>query len=171
MNIYNLGLINSRWAIILNALCSTYNIIVARTFFSSTIPDELLEAAKMDGCGNGRFFLTIVMPLSKPITAVLALYIGVARWNSYFSEMIYLRDTELSPLTLVLRRLLWSVKEMQNMIDAGEIENVSDALTKIRFATSMQYALIVISTLPMMIIYPFIQKYFAKGVNMGGVKE
>ena len=170
LNIYNLGLINSRWAIILNALCSTYNIIVARTFFSSTIPDELLEAAKMDGCGNGRFFLTIVMPLSKPITAVLALYIGVARWNSYFSEMIYLRDTELSPLTLVLRRLLWSVKEMQNMIDAGEIENVSDALTKIRFATSMQYALIVISTLPMMIIYPFIQKYFAKGVMIGSVK-
>lgn len=170
INMYNLGLINTRAAVILSGLCSTYNIIVARTFFGSTIPDELLEAARIDGCDNGRFFFKIVMPLSKPITAVLALYIGVARWNSYFTEMIYLRDKELSPLTLVLRRLLWSVKEMQKLMDEGLIEDVTDAMAEMRIATSMQYALIVVSTLPMMIVYPYIQKYFAKGVMIGSVK-
>lgn len=110
LNVYNLGLVNTRAAIILTSLTSTYNIIMARTFFVTSIPDELLEAARLDGCGNGKFFAYIVMPLSKPVTAVIALYVAVGRWNSYFSEMIYLRDRELSPLPLVLRRLLGSVK-------------------------------------------------------------
>jgi len=170
LNVYNLGLINTRAAIILTSLTSTYNIIVARTFFATSIPDELLEAAQLDGCGNGRFFINIVMPLSKPVTAVIALYVGVARWNSYFSEMIYLRDRELSPLSLVLRRLLWSVETMQQMIQQGLIEDVSGALEQMDIATIMQFCLIVVSTLPMMIIYPFIQKYFAKGVMIGSVK-
>lgn len=170
LNMSSLGLLNSRWSIILGGLCSTFHIIIARTFFGSTIPNELFEAAKIDGCGNGRFFTQIVMPLSKPITAVLGLYVGVARWNSYFSEMIYLRDKDLSPLTLVLRRLLWSVNAMQQMIDEGMLENVTDAMAEVRMATVMQYCLIVVSTLPMMLVYPFIQKYFAKGVMIGSVK-
>ena len=170
LNVYNLGLVNTRAVIILLSLATTYNVIVARTFFATTIPDELLEAAKLDGCGNGKFFTHIVMPLSKPVTAVLALYVGVNRWNSYFPEMIYLRDKELSPLSLVLRRLLWNVQSMQQMLEQGLIEDVSGALAQIDIATVMQYCLIVVSALPMMIIYPFIQKYFAKGVMMGSVK-
>ena len=169
LNIYNLGLMDTRWAVILSSLCTATHIIIARTFFASSIPGELFDAAKIDGCGNGRYFTKVVLPLSKPIIAVIALYIGVARWNSYFSEMIYFRDKALSPLTLVLRRLLWSVKEMQALMDEGLLE-VSDAMEGMRIATSMQYCLIVVSTLPMMLIYPYLQKYFAKGVMIGSVK-
>lgn len=170
INISNLGLINSRWAIILSSLTTAYNLILARSFFNSTIPDDLFEAARVDGCGNGRFFLQIVMPLSKPITAVMALYFGVARWNSYFTEMIYLRDSEKYPLSLILRRLLWSIEALEQMIEDGLIENVSQVMKEVELAGIMQYCLIVVSTIPMMIIYPFMQKYFAKGVMIGAVK-
>ena len=170
LNMNDLGLLDTRWAIILGSLCTSSHLIIARTFFASSIPNELFDAAKIDGCGNGKYFLKVVLPLSKPIIAVIGLYNAVSRWNSYFSEMIYLRDKTLSPLTLVLRRLLWSVKAMQNMIDEGLLENVGDALADVRIATIMQYCLIVVSTLPMMVLYPFIQKYFAKGVMIGSVK-
>lgn len=170
INISNLGLINSRWAIILSSLTTAYNLILARSFFNSTIPDDLFEAARVDGCGNGRFFMQIVMPLSKPITAVMALYFGVARWNSYFTEMIYLRDSEKYPLSLILRRLLWSIEALEQMIEDGLIENVSQVMKEVELAGIMQYCLIVVSTIPMMIIYPFMQKYFAKGVMIGAVK-
>ena len=170
LNIYNMGLLNTRTAIILTGLTSTYNIVVARTFFASTIPGELLDAAKIDGCGNGRFFVGIVLPLSKPICAVLALYFGVGRWNSYFTEMIYLRDESKYPLGLFLRRLLWEIKAMQTMIEDGTVA-VSESFTEtVQMATVMQYCLIVVSTVPMLIIYPFLQKYFAKGVMIGSVK-
>ena len=172
LNMSNLHLIGTRAAIILSGLTSTYNIVVARSFFSSTIPVELLEASRIDGCGNGRFFAQIVLPLSKPIIAVMALYFGVARWNSYFNEMIYLRDTSMYPLSLVLRRILWSIKAIQEMIDKGELTAgaIGSAEAKMQLASIMQYCIIVVSTLPMMIIYPFLQKYFAKGVMIGSVK-
>ena len=170
LNVYNLGLVNTRAAVILTSLTTTYNIIVARTFFATTIPDELLEAARLDGCGNGKFFTNIVMPLSKPVTAVIALYVGVNRWNSYFTEMIYLRDKKLSPLSLVLRRLLWNAESLQKMMQEGLVEDTSGALKQLDLLTLMQFCLIVVSTLPMMILYPFIQKYFAKGVMIGSVK-
>lgn len=170
INVSRLGLINNRLVIILLSLTTAYNLILARSFFHTTIPDDLLEAARMDGCGNGRFFVQVVMPLSKPITAVMALYFGVARWNSYFSEMVYLRDTEKYPLSLILRRLLWSIEALQAMIEEGLIENVSQATKEVELAGIMQYCLIVVSTIPMMIIYPFVQKYFAKGVMIGAVK-
>ena len=170
LNMYNLGLNNTRWAVIIVGLMSTYNVIIARTFFRTTIPDELLEATQIDGCGNGRFFMTMVLPLSKPITAVLALYIGVAQWNSYFTEMVYLRDADKYPITLVLRRYLSTVNELVAMIEEGLVDNVGSAYNTIQLATAMQYGLVVISTVPMLIIYPFIQKYFAKGVMIGSVK-
>lgn len=170
LNIYNLGLMNTRAALILLSLCNASHMIIARTFFASSIPHELFDAAKVDGCGNGRYFTKVVLPLSKPVIAVIALYNGVSRWNSYFTEMIYLRDKELSPLTLVLRRLLWSVKSLQNMMDEGLIDNAANTLESVHMATIMQYCLIVVSTLPMMLIYPYIQKYFAKGVMIGSVK-
>ena len=170
LNISRLGLINTRLVIILSGLTSAYNIIVSRTFFASTIPSELLEAAKIDGCGNFNFFVRVVLPLSKPIMAVMALYFGVARWNSYFTEMIYLNDIDKFPLTLFLRRLLSSIDELQALIMQGMIDDVGGALASMQLATVMQYALIVVSTVPMMIIYPFMQKYFAKGVMIGSVK-
>lgn len=170
LNVTRLHLVDNRWVIILLSLTSSYNLLVARSFFTSTIPNELLEAARIDGCGNGRFFAQIVLPLSKPIIAVMSLYFGVARWNSYFSEMIYLRDDTKYPLSLILRRLLWSTKALQEMIDEGLVENIGSALQDVRIASIMQYCLIVVSTIPMMIIYPFMQKYFAKGVMVGSVK-
>ena len=170
LNISQLGLINTRLVIILVGLTSAYNIVVSRTFFASTIPSELLEAAKIDGCGNFNFFVRVVLPLSKPIMAVMALYFGVGRWNSYFTEMIYLNDVEKYPLTLFLRRLLSSIDELQALIMEGLIDDVGGALASMQLATVMQYVLIVVSTVPMMIIYPFMQKYFAKGVMIGSVK-
>ena len=172
LNVYNLGILNTRAVIIILGLTSTYNLIIARTFFQSTIPGELLDASKIDGCGNGRFFSTIVLPLSKPIIAVMALYFGVGRWNSYFTEMIYLRDEKKYPLGLFLRRLLWEAQSLEMMIKKGEIDVsvLGDAQELIRLSTIMQYCLIVVSTVPMLIIYPYLQKYFAKGVMIGSVK-
>lgn len=172
LNVYNLGLLNTRLVLILLALTSSYNIIVSRSFFQSTIPDELLDASKIDGCGNGRFFFKIVLPLSKPIIAVMALYFGVARWNGYFSEMIYLRDESKYPLALFLRKLLWEISSIQAMVETGELDSLGAASAQdiIEMATVMQYALIVVSTVPMLMIYPYLQKYFAKGVMIGSVK-
>lgn len=170
LNMSNLGLLNTRLCIIICGLTSSYNIIVSRTFFATTIPGDLFEAAKIDGCSNQKFFAKIVLPLSKPIIAVMTLYFGVARWNSYFSEMIYLNDKSKFPLTLFLRRLLSSVKAMEAMIAEGLIEDLAGVTQEIQLATVMQYALIVISTVPMLIIYPFMQKNFAKGVMIGSVK-
>ena len=172
LNVYNLGLLNTRAIIIIMGLTSTYNIIISRTFFQSTIPDELLDAAQIDGCGNGRFFFNIVLPLSKPIIAVMALYFGVARWNSYFTEMIYLRDEKKYPLALFLRRLLSEVKDIEAMLEQGnvDISMIATAEEMVNTATIMQYCLIVVSTVPMLIVYPYLQKYFAKGVMIGSVK-
>lgn len=172
LNVYNMGLLDTRTAIILMGLTSTYYIIVSRSFFQSTIPGELLDAANVDGCGNGRFFFGIVLPLSKPIIAVMALYFGVGRWNSYFTEMIYLRDESKYPLALFLRRLLWEISSIQSLMDGGELDAIgAEAAQEIlEMSTVMQYCLIVVSTLPMMLIYPYLQKYFAKGVMIGSVK-
>lgn len=172
LNVYNLGLLDTRAVIIIMGLTSTYNIIISRTFFQSTIPGELLDAAKIDGCGNGRFFFGIVLPLSKPIIAVMALYFGVGRWNSYFTEMIYLRDENKYPLALFLRRLLSEVKAVETMMEKGEIDmdQLATAEEIANTATIMQYCLIVVSTVPMLIVYPYLQKYFAQGVMIGSVK-
>lgn len=170
LNVSSMGLINTRTIIILLGLTTAYNIVVSRTFFATSIPNELLDASQIDGCGNFGFFTRIVLPLSKPIMAVMALYFGVGRWNSYFNEMIYLKDTDKYPLTLFLRRLLSNIKEMEKMINEGLIDDVSGAVANMQMATVMQYCLIVVSTVPMMIIYPSMQKYFAKGVMIGSVK-
>lgn len=170
LNIYNLHLMNTRAVIILSSLTSAYNIIVSRTFFSTSIPNELLEASKIDGCGNWRFFTRIVMPLSKPIVGVMTLYFGVARWNSYFNEMIYLNDKMKFPLSLYLRRLLSSVKDMQELLSEGMVDNLTGTLNNMQRATVMQYCLIVVSIIPMMLIYPSMQKYFEKGIMIGSVK-
>ncbi len=168
----SLGLLDRRMAIILSGACSTYNIIVARTFFRSTIPDELLEAAKIDGCGNGRFFVQIALPLSKPILAVLALWVGVGRWNSYFTEMLYLRSVEKYPLSLFLRQILWRVQAMKELLTNNRegVEITSGMLEQAKLASIMQYVVIIFASAPLLAVYPFIQKYFTKGVMIGSVK-
>ena len=164
--IKNLGLIDSMWAVILPGAVSAYNMIVARTFFRQTIPKELLEAAEMDGCSDFKFFSSIVIPLSTPIVAVMCLWVAVSLWNSYFNPMIYINSEEKYPLQLVLRRIL-----LMSQVNFSNSSVDPETIAKNRYLSEMlKYGTIIISSLPLMIIYPFIQKYFVKGIMIGSVK-
>ncbi|GAB1156681.1 MULTISPECIES: carbohydrate ABC transporter permease [Paenibacillus] len=168
--IKELGMINSMWALILPSAASVWNIIVSRTFFQGTIPSELQEAAQIDGCSNFKLFFKIVLPLSMPIIAVMALFYGVGHWNSYFSAMIYLNDSAKYPLQLVLRQIL-VLQEMSaqgsGMMDGSSASALNN---KAEVAALVRYAVIIVSTLPVIIIYPFLQRYFVQGVMIGSVK-
>ena len=157
------GLVNTRFAIIILGSVSVYNIILIRTFFSSTIPTELQEAAFIDGCSNTRFFLQFVLPLSTAIISVIALYLAVGYWNSYFTALIYLSDRNKHPLQLFLRDILL-VQTSGEMMD----ENLNSERKKM--VQVIKYAVIVVSTFPIMCLYPFLQKYFIKGVMIGSLK-
>lgn len=177
LTVQNLGLINSRFYILISSAATTYNIMVARTYFRTSIPDELYEASLLDGCGERKFFTAIVLPLSKAIIAVEALYYGVARWNSYSTEMIYLRDRSKYSLGQILKELLWTVETIKAQLEGGNVgvENLSPEVleamaARAQLADAMQYGMIILSCIPMMIIYPYLQKYFAKGVMVGSVK-
>lgn len=161
-----LHMIDSIWAIILPTALSAYNVIVARTYYRQNIPLELLEASRLDGCDDFRFLLKIVIPLSKPIIAVISLWVAVALWNSYFSALIYLNSEEKYPLQLVLRGILimGSTDLSQSGVDP-EIRIRNQYLGEM-----LKYGTIVVSSLPLMILYPFVQKYFVKGVMIGSVK-
>lgn len=162
----NLGLLDSIWAVVLPGAVNAYNIIVARTFFANTIPKELQEAAEMDGCSDFRFFIKIVIPLSAPIIAVLSLWVIVGLWNSYFGPMIYLNSQEKYPLQLVLRRIL-----LLSQVNLNQSNIDPEMIRRNQYLSEMlKYGTIIISTLPLMIIYPFVQKYFVKGVMIGSVK-
>ncbi len=171
LNIKELGLLNTRWAMIIPGLVSAYNLIVARTFFASSIPIALQEAAMIDGSSDLRTFLAIVMPLSQPIIVVLALYYGIGHWNAYFSAMIYLSDRSKYPLQLILREIL-----VENKMDASSIMLVDDPLAVASAykaqerADLLKYAIIVVSTVPMLLIYPSLQKFFEKGIMIGSIK-
>ncbi len=160
----NLG--NTRLLMVILGTTSVYNIIIARSFFASSIPNELHEAASIDGCGNVKFFWDIVVPLSKPIIAVIALYIAVSKWNEYFNALIFITDSDLMPLQLVLRDKLMSVSvsTMDTSIDPEALEAMQ------KMAEVLKYAIIVVATLPILLVYPFIQKYFAKGIMIGSLK-
>jgi len=165
--IKSLGLLNTRWALILPCAMSVYNMIVCRTFIQSNIPDELLEASQIDGCNDFQFFFKIVLPLSKPIIAVLTLWYAVSHWNSYFSAFLYLKSNELYPLQIFLREILIQSQQI------GEMETVlssSSGQTSSNIYVILKYCVIVVSTLPLCCIYPFIQKHFQKGVMVGSVK-
>jgi putative aldouronate transport system permease protein len=164
LTVQEFGLYNTFWVMVLPFSVSVYNIIVARTFFQSSIPGELREAAEIEGCGNLRFFFTIIIPLSKAIIAVLALWSMVGHWNSYFTALIYLRDRSLYPLQLILRNILVS-NQMQSAMGTGEAAQVA-----LRTASLIRYAAIIVSTVPIMCIYPFVQKYFNQGVMIGAIK-
>lgn len=160
----DLGMYNTIWALLIPSALSTYNLIVAKTFFENSIPGELYESAWLDGCGNFSMLLKIVLPLSKAILAVLVLYYAVGIWNAYFDALIYLRDTSLHPLQIVLRNiLLLGQTEQMGTNDVGMAE-------KIKMAEAVKYSAIVVSSIPMLLIYPFVQKYFVKGVMIGAVK-
>ncbi|ASA24212.1 carbohydrate ABC transporter permease [Paenibacillus donghaensis] len=169
--IKNLGLINSMGALILPVAASVWNIVVARTFFQSTIPKELQEAAHIDGCTNLRLFIRIILPLSAPIVAVMALFYGVGHWNSYFPSLIYLNDESKYPLQMVLRQIL-VLQEMSAETTGAAINGeVAMAMnSKAETASLIKYGVIVVSTLPIIAVYPFLQRYFVQGVMIGSVK-
>lgn len=157
-----LGLYNSRWAIVLPGLTSAWYVIVTRTFFQ-TIPEEMLESARIDGASEYRIFLQFVMPLSAPILAVLALYFGIGYWNSYFSALLYLGKKELQPLALYVRRVvIQSSLEVEPVVDLT-YENVMSQL-------QIKYAVIVVAILPILLLYPFLSKYLEKGMMVGSLK-
>ncbi|MBQ8815455.1 MAG: carbohydrate ABC transporter permease [Lachnospiraceae bacterium] len=161
-----LGIMNTRWALLLPGAMSVYNMIVCRTFIQTNIPDEMLEAAQIDGCNDLQFLFRMVLPLSKPIIAVLALWYGVSHWNAYFNAFLYLKDNDLYPLQIFLREILFASSQI------GETEEMlAEEVTRSQYMyVAMQYCVIVVSTAPLMCIYPFVQKHFQKGVMVGSVK-
>ena len=171
LNVKSLGLLNTRAVLMILGMVSTYNLIVARTFFASTIPWELHEAAYLDGASDFKTFMKVVMPLSKPILAVMTLYYGEGHWNTYFNAMVYLRDNTKHPLQLVLRQILIQADVMSStLMDSADVETMKALLAQADMANQLKYAVIVVATVPMLILYPFLEKYFAKGVMIGSVK-
>ena len=162
LNIRNLGLYDSLWALILPAAITTYNLIIMRTSFEA-IPDSLIEAATIDGAGHGTIMFKVVLPLAKATVAVMILYYGVAHWNSWFTAAIYLQNRMKYPLQLVLREILIQ-NDTSMMMQGGSVNNNSN------IAETIKYAVIVVATIPILCVYPFLQKYFAKGALVGAVK-
>ncbi len=158
-----LHMVNTIWAMVIPNAISTFNMILMRTYFINSIPEELAESAYLDGCNNFQYLLKIVLPLSTPVLAVIALYYGVAQWNSYFNALIYLRSTRLVSLQLVLRSIL-----LANQISGGG--DSSSLAERAMIGITVKYAVIVVSSLPMLLLYPFIQRYFVKGVMVGAIK-
>ncbi|MDE6888239.1 MAG: carbohydrate ABC transporter permease [Eubacterium sp.] len=162
--ISNLGLLDSMWAIILPGAFSVWNMIIARTYYQG-IPAELQEAAEVDGANEITYYFKILLPVCTPVIAVLALWQFVAMWNSYFDAMIYLNDAAKQPLQLVLRSIL-----IQNQPEAGMIADMQSTAERAQLAELLKYATIIISSLPLLVMYPFFQKYFDAGIMAGSVK-
>ncbi len=166
MVVRDLGLLNTRAAMILPTGIGVFNLLITITFFRTTIPPELIEAARIDGANDFRTFGSIILPLARPIIAVLALFYAVnTHWNTYFQALIYLKDQELFPLQLVLREIL-----IQNSIDASMLIDIEDLVAREGLRELLKYSLIVVASVPVMIIYPFVQRHFVKGMMIGSVK-
>lgn len=162
--ISNLGLLDSMWAVILPGAFSVWNMIIARTYYQG-IPVELREAAEVDGANEMVYFFKILLPVCTPVIAVLALWQFVAMWNSYFDAMIYLNDSAKQPLQLVLRSIL-----IQNQPESGMISDMQSTAARAQLAELLKYATIIISSLPLLVMYPFFQKYFDAGIMAGSIK-
>ena len=160
----SLGLVTTIWAVVLPSILSVWNLFMTKTFFESSIPNSLIEAATIDGAGSFRIFATIVLPLSKAIIAVMALYYAVGQWNSYFNAMIFLQDETLYPLQLVLKEILIASESTTG----GSGETI---LQQYRLANQLKYVSVIVSSVPVLCLYPFVQKYFAQGVMIGSLKE
>lgn len=166
MLIRNLGMVDTMWVMMIPFCVNVYNLIITRTFFEHTIPDELYEAAIIDGCTHFRFFTTVVLPLSKAIISVIFLYYMVGHWNNFFTALIYLNKDDLQPLQIVLRNILLSNQVfMEGAGMGGEAGGYAQ-----RYADQIKYGVIIVSTLPILCLYPFIQKYFEEGIMIGAIK-
>jgi ABC-type glycerol-3-phosphate transport system permease component len=163
--VHDLGLLNTRWALVIPGAVSVFQVIVTRTFFMASIPEDLLEAARVDGCNDFRFFFRMVLPLSKPIIAVNALFYAVAQWNSWFNALIYLTNEHLFPLQLVLRQIL-----ILNSVDPSQVSDASLLAHQQALQDLLKYGLIVIASIPPLLAYPFVQKHFVKGMMIGSLK-
>ncbi|MFS0868698.1 carbohydrate ABC transporter permease [Paenibacillus xylanilyticus] len=163
--IKDLGLLDTYWVMILPTAVSVWNILIMRTFFQNSIPKELQEAAFLDGCSNMKLLIRIILPLSGPVLAVMVLFYAVGHWNSYFNALIYLSDRDKYPLQLFLREILIQ-DQMQNMVDLGS-DTFSRSLMEVE---AIKYAAVIVTNLPMLLLYPFLQKYFIKGVMIGAIK-
>jgi ABC-type glycerol-3-phosphate transport system permease component len=164
MVVHDLGMLNTRWALLIPGAIGVWQVIIARTFFANSIPDELYEAAELDGASDLRVLRSVVLPLSKPLLAVLALMYTIYQWNTYFDALVYLKDPDLFPLQIVLRNIL-----ILNTPRTGATD-LAESMRQQQLANVLRYALIVISSLPVLIIYPFVARYFTKGVMVGAVK-
>ncbi|WP_178021447.1 carbohydrate ABC transporter permease [uncultured Paenibacillus sp.] len=160
----SLGMVDTMWALIIPGAISTYNLIVMRTYFQSSIPWELQEAAHIDGCSNWRLLISIILPLSKPILAVMVLFYAVGHWNAFFNALIYIRSEHLYPLQLILREILMISQSAG--VDGGNVGMEE----KILLSESIKYAVIIVSSLPVLVMYPFVQRHFVKGVMIGSIK-
>lgn len=169
MTVKNLGLYNNPWVMVILGATSMTNIIISRSFFETNIPNELREAAEIDGCTNTRFFFRIVLPLSTAIIAVMTLFFAVTHWNGYFNALIYLRDEQWKPLQIVMRDILMRSQFTAQMLQQGG-DTAGQLQEELRVAEQIKYALIVVASLPVMAIYPLVQKHFVKGVTVGAVK-
>ena len=163
--IRQLGLINTRWAMLLPGAIGAWNVIITRTYYQTNISDELLDAAYLDGCDNVRFLLRVVIPLSAPITAVMILFYAVGHWNTYFNAFIYLSNRKLFPLQIFLREIL-----VLNQITADMTYDPEIAAAKQGLSDLLKYSLIIVASLPIWCAYPFVQKYFVKGIMIGALK-
>lgn len=163
--IRNLGMLNTIWAMLIPGAFSAYNMVVARTFIQNTIPDSLLEATQVDGCSDTLYFFRFVLPLSKAVIAVLSMQVAIGIWNSYFNAFIYLSNEKLYPLQILLRNIL-----ILSQISAEDLADPEEAQALQGMADLMKYALIVFSTVPILCVYPFVQKYFVKGIMIGSLK-
>lgn len=166
LNIRDLGLIDSMWALVLPGAISVYNMIIARTYFQNSIPEEMMEAAGLDGANDTQILLKLVLPLSKSIIAVLTLYYAVAHWNSYFDPYIYLNSEEKFTLQVVLRNIMSTAKALQEMTDTIS----TDQSQRAALIEVLKYAIIVFGSLPVILLYPFVQKHFVKGGMIGSLK-
>lgn len=161
----NLNILNTRWVMILPTAISVWNLMLARNYFQNSISPELLEAAQIDGCSDIKYLTQIVLPLAKPILAVMVLFYAVQHWNAFFNAFIYLNDQELMPLQVVLRDILIS-----NQIDPSSILDPETMAAKEGLADLLKYSTILVANVPIWCLYPFVQKYFVKGVMVGAIK-
>lgn len=169
--IQSLGMIDTMWAIVVPNVVGAWSILVARAFFQQSIPDQLVEASKIDGATDFQIFFKIVLPLSMPIIAVMALFHAVGLWNQYFNALIYLSDETKYPLQLILREILILNEGMMSGGAGAEGGSASSFAEQIETASLIKYAVIIVSSLPLLIVYPFVQRFFVKGVLIGSVKE
>ena len=165
----NIGLINNPVVVCILGALSMFNIIIARTYLETNIPAGLEESAQIDGANQAQTFFKIILPLSKPILAVLALYAFVGQWNSYFNALMYLNNGQYYPLQLVLRTILLTAQSLQTS-QAISIENINEMAQQQKLADMIKYGVIVVSTAPLLIVFPFFQKYFAQGIMVGSIK-